>query len=191
MLKTTPNPELEVQLDLLVDDELPDPNRVQILRQLDAVPTGWRMLALRFLERQVEHKVFHNYEATSTQQPVYPEMTQTASLSFPAPKRRYFRHAAGLGIILLLGAGLWLNLKQPQTVTPQNQTAQSTVNIILPGSLNGGTATIKVPVQVGSSTLSRISANEAPGDNQQLLIVADDNDHIIALPVVALGPTIY
>ncbi len=189
MRKVTPNTELEVQLDLLVDDELPDPNRVQILRQLDTVPTGWRMLALRFLERQVEHKVFHNYTAVSTPAPVYP-VVPTAPLSFPTPQRHYFRYAAGLGIILLLGVGLWLNLKQTQTINPLDQAALSTVNIILPGSLNGGTATIKVPVQ-GRSTIAQITANEAPGDNQQLLIVADDNDHIIALPVVALGQTIY
>ena len=39
-------------LDLLVNGELPDPERQTLLGQLDRVPGGWRRCALAFLESQ-------------------------------------------------------------------------------------------------------------------------------------------
>src|SRR5581483_11832871 len=46
----------DAELDLLVDGELPEEKREALLASLDkgALPVGWRDVALRFLERQVE-----------------------------------------------------------------------------------------------------------------------------------------
>lgn len=47
---------LELRLDLLVDQELPERERRELLLALDKDPGRWRDLSIRFLERQVEHK---------------------------------------------------------------------------------------------------------------------------------------
>jgi hypothetical protein len=46
-----PTPDDE-RFDLLVDGELPEPERRQLLSELDRVPGGWRRCALAFLEAQ-------------------------------------------------------------------------------------------------------------------------------------------
>ena len=45
---------LDLRLDLLVDGELPEPRRRELLRSLDRRPAAWRTLALRFLQHQTE-----------------------------------------------------------------------------------------------------------------------------------------
>jgi hypothetical protein len=44
----------DLQLDLLVDAELPDEQRRVLLANMDRHPDAWRRLGLRFLQRQVE-----------------------------------------------------------------------------------------------------------------------------------------
>ncbi len=45
---------VELQLDLLVDGELAEARRRDLLVSLDERPAGWRALALRFLQQQTE-----------------------------------------------------------------------------------------------------------------------------------------
>ena len=47
---------LQRQLDLLVDDELPARRRGDLLQTMDRTPGGWRMVAMRFLQYQVERR---------------------------------------------------------------------------------------------------------------------------------------
>src|ERR1035437_7354021 len=47
---------LELELDLLVDEELPEARRRELLTSLDKVPAHWRDLSIRFVARQVEKK---------------------------------------------------------------------------------------------------------------------------------------
>jgi hypothetical protein len=47
---------LDLQLDLLVDEELPEEVRVVLLARLDSEPGRWRELSIRFLQRQVERR---------------------------------------------------------------------------------------------------------------------------------------
>jgi hypothetical protein len=47
---------LDLQLDLLVDEELPEEVRVALLARLDSEPGRWRELSIRFLQRQVERR---------------------------------------------------------------------------------------------------------------------------------------
>ena len=50
---------IDLQLDLLVDEELPEDRRRALLKSLDKTPGRWRDLSIRFLERQVEKKTIH------------------------------------------------------------------------------------------------------------------------------------
>ena len=45
---------LDLQLDLLVDGELPEARRRTLLVSLDRAPDQWRGLAIRFLQQQTE-----------------------------------------------------------------------------------------------------------------------------------------
>lgn len=51
---------LEAQLDLLVDAELPEDARRKLLQYIATSREGWKMLAIRFLQRQVESQAVRN-----------------------------------------------------------------------------------------------------------------------------------
>ncbi|NNM86991.1 MAG: hypothetical protein HKL95_00560 [Phycisphaerae bacterium] len=51
---------LDAELDLLVDAELPEERRRTLLQQIAAGRDGWKMLAIRFLQRQVEWQAVGN-----------------------------------------------------------------------------------------------------------------------------------
>jgi hypothetical protein len=48
--------EPEMAMDLLVDDELPEDRRRELLKAIEQMPGGWRALSLHFLSRQVERR---------------------------------------------------------------------------------------------------------------------------------------
>jgi anti-sigma factor RsiW len=50
---------LDLQLDLLVDGELPEQRRRALLAALDGQPDQWRAVALRFLQHQTEEQTVH------------------------------------------------------------------------------------------------------------------------------------
>ena len=51
---------LDAELDLLVDAELPEDRRHALLQQIASARDGWKMLAIRFLQRQVEWQAVRN-----------------------------------------------------------------------------------------------------------------------------------
>ena len=60
----------ELQLDLLVDAELPENQRRALLQAMDQKPDEWRGLALRFLQRQVEKETVRELTAGGSLVPV-------------------------------------------------------------------------------------------------------------------------
>ena len=52
MNASQPDPRDDELIDLLVDDELSEPHRGELLRRLELLPDGWRRCALAFLEAQ-------------------------------------------------------------------------------------------------------------------------------------------
>ncbi len=59
----------EAVLDALVDDELDDDRRREFLRRMDVEPAGWRRVALRFLQRQVERRAVRDLIGVAAPQP--------------------------------------------------------------------------------------------------------------------------
>jgi len=73
-----PNPfELQHELDLLVDGELPSDRWSPLFTQLDLNPAGWKQLALRYLESQVVGTTLRNTEFL----PLYPPSPDPNRLS--------------------------------------------------------------------------------------------------------------
>ncbi len=50
----------QAELDLLVDDELPETRRSALLRRMDQFSDGWRRMALCFLEHQAQRRAFRD-----------------------------------------------------------------------------------------------------------------------------------
>jgi hypothetical protein len=70
-------------IDLLVDGELPEAARCELLSQLEREPEGWRRLALAFLEAQSWKQAFAQPQATRTEpEPLHPH-APTLSAKWP------------------------------------------------------------------------------------------------------------
>jgi hypothetical protein len=86
---------LELQLDLLVDEELPEDRRRALLLELDreATGAGWRTLSLRFLERQGERRSVRDLIAGGRLLPV-----EEAPANYKMP-RNHWKHWRGVGSV--------------------------------------------------------------------------------------------
>src|SRR5262245_29120714 len=85
---------IDLQLDLLVDEELPEQQRRTLLLWLDSNPQRWRDLSIRFLQRQVENKSIRELLAAKTAG--MPAVVKTAEMPRTRASRRYMAIAAGL-----------------------------------------------------------------------------------------------
>jgi hypothetical protein len=103
---------LDEQIDLLVDDELSEPHRGELLRRLDLLSDGWRRCALAFLEAQCWKKELG--ALAQTPQPIAAPATPVAR----QPERWFpwgtlLAMAASFLVALGLG-GLWRGARQGQ-----------------------------------------------------------------------------
>lgn len=178
------NNEQDLQLDLLVDDELPETQRAALLSNLG--PQGWRELAIRFLQRQVEHK--------SVRQLVSPPMAEPApALPFPRQQWRLWRIAAALivsaGAVGLLAYGLRGGGGSSSNVasTPGNS---GPVAVALPASVLGTKdpgVRLNVPVLASANGVSSemfipSERSETP-TRRTLVIMPSDRDSAVVVPV--------
>ncbi len=95
---------LELQLDLLVDEELPEDRRRALLLELDRDPAGagWRTLSMRFLERQVERRGVRDLIAGGR---VLPVEEVPANYKMPRSGWIRWRGAASIAAALFIAAG--------------------------------------------------------------------------------------
>jgi hypothetical protein len=95
---------LELQLDLLVDEELPEDRRRTLLMELDRDSTGagWRTLSLRFLERQGERRSVRDLIAGGRLLPV-----EEAPANYKMPRSGWsrWRGVASVAAGLVIAAG--------------------------------------------------------------------------------------
>lgn len=90
----------DAQLDMLIDGELDDAERRDVLSQLDAEPDGWRRCALAFLEAQSWREEMR----TISKEPV--EVVALAPRSRPSRQRILAVLAVAASFLLALGLGL-------------------------------------------------------------------------------------
>ncbi len=98
---------LELQLDLLVDEELPEDRRRALLLELDRDSTGagWRTLSLRFLERQGERRSVRDLIAGGRLLPVE---EAPANYKIPRSGWSHWRGVASVaaGLFIAFGSAL-------------------------------------------------------------------------------------
>jgi hypothetical protein len=112
MSKKKDTPEEDVRFDLLVDDELSEQDRRELLSSLDERPGGWRACALAFLEAQSWKKGFAALarppsEQETERKPVAPAARRPAGWS-PAAKYSVTIAAMAASFLFALWVGLQL-----------------------------------------------------------------------------------
>lgn len=177
----------ERQLDRLVDGELPEAERRDLLVRLESEPGGWRRCALAFLEHQCFRESLFPAIASRSDSAV-------AELAYVAPKSSRRSHgwlrtasfvAASFVAALWLGHVVWPsrqpvspNGSAPVAVDKQNNTANGAVLVRAgsnqPGDVSGMAApwqlvTLKVPNAAGGAREVRVPAFERSALDEQWL----------------------
>lgn len=93
--------ELDMQIDMLVDNELPESDRRMLIEKCEKRAGYWRTLAIRFLERQTERRTVRDLIAGKTQENAY---DAPPIYSFKLPFGIEMRTAAAV-LLIAVGAG--------------------------------------------------------------------------------------
>jgi hypothetical protein len=168
-------PEHEAWIDLLVDGELDEPRRQELLLALDATPAGWRRCALAFLEvqawragaRTLAKPAQHASVASGTATIVAPPMRSRASATQVAGGL----FALAASILIAFAAGYGWRGEAPRD-----------------GSLPGVVATNKSASTTVPTAADPLSATENSLDGTQLVAIEVDHGqktrrHTLRLPV--------
>jgi hypothetical protein len=184
---------IELQLDLLVDGELPEPQRRILLRRMEELGShaavGWRELALRFLERQTEKEAVRGLMAGGNVIPV--EFAPPADRRKPllwrvAGSRHVMGVAAGLAIAVT-SATVTFYATRPTDV--RNNALVFDAKLPAEALGAGEDVALRVPVVPASGTLQFPAAAEADAENapavarQTWVIQGDTSGRPIAIPV--------
>ncbi len=183
-------------LERLVDDELNEVRRSDLLRQLEAANGGWRTLALRFLQRQVERRVvLHMLQAhrwAGRQQ----EPGDPGRWRLRLPTRRTLRLAAAIVVTaaLFAGGGLYIGRMSQRQVGPAPRAVAARM------SFPAHQGRIRFPPglaleRAAHPALPVFHAGTAPagypfmhpggaGLPQRIIVVSDGSNRVIAYPVV-------
>ena len=187
---------LELQLDLLVDEELPEERRAAVLREMERAPGTWRKLAVRFLERQAERKAARQLIDGGSLVLREPE---AGVYKFPGAMGRFLTRGRMLAVAasLLVGAAsasiTWYVAGRGEAGPVAGGAAGTAVaTVSLPGKALGMDKEMSVEVPVVKSQ------NESTGDSlfmwtpledanaparRSLVIQPDGNGQAIVVPV--------
>lgn len=179
---------IELQLDLLVDGELSEPQRRMLLRRMEELGShaavGWRELALRFLERQTEKEAVGQLMAGGRVVPVE---------WVPAERKAWFWRMAGSRHVMGVAAGLVIAVISATVtfyatrVSPV-RSGDLVVNAKLPGAALGGSEDLDLSVPVVSTSGTLQFPTEAEGEappavSRTWVIQGDDTGRTYAIPV--------
>jgi hypothetical protein len=182
---------VEQQMDLLVDDELPEGPRRTLLKHLDQQPARWRELAVLFLERQTERSVARGaIEGREATRSMYAERIAPFHSNWKITPLK----AAGL---LILG-GLTLAMTVPWGggsgktsdaglgLTPATS---SRISVPIPAQqFTGGTGTVDAQVQlapgIGRTISGVLDPSTAPhGTIRHIIFTRDSVGHLVMVVV--------
>jgi hypothetical protein len=180
------NIEMEMKLEMLVDDELPEQDRAAMLRGMSEAE--WKELSLRFLQRQVERKgVRQLIDAGS----VYPEDRIPAALPFRKKESRKWAYgiAAGLMIAVASAAITFLAMRgdNRDSGVIANVGGDTLVTVAMPAAVLPDGKSREVSVEVTNLSNEIIPAafmtGGGPGTENSVVIKKIDGNRVIAVPV--------
>lgn len=182
----TPHVDLDMELDLLVDNELPDDQRKHVLRAIDKQhPDQWRTLALRFLERQAERAAVQNLMGNA---PAAPAPVHRLA---PAFRPSALRIAAALLLTAGVAASVGHYMGREQAAGPGGPVvAMDTITTSIPstvlGSDQGQSIEVTVPL-VGSLAAPELpAAGDGASDRavRHVMIVPNGRNEAVVFNVV-------
>jgi hypothetical protein len=186
------NNDMDLYLDLLVDDELPEEKRAEVLRGM--TDGEWRELSLRFLQRQVEKKSVRQLMAGEAkrreQQKEQPEVAGRIGSGWwtgatkLAAAIAITAGAVGITAYMMRHSGVGEGTGPVAKGTGE----QEVVAVKLPGGVTGDEKGVELPVPVtvrtdGISSDMFLPAEGERGTKQSLVIIRQSDDKAIAVPV--------
>jgi len=170
---------IDEQLDLLVDEELPEQQRQELLLWLDANPRRWRDLSIRFLQQQVENKAIGELLAAKTGARTSVDLRSTAKQWNTG---RYLAMAAGL-LVMAISAMLVVYFAGksggggPEVITTS-----------LPGSLWDvkGAQNVRVPVTTSDVPVLFPTNASHQAQRRTIVITPEGSGNALIIPVTNL-----
>jgi hypothetical protein len=197
---------LDLQLDLLVDEELPEEVRVALLARLDSEPGRWRELSIRFLQRQVERRSVQELMDGGRVLPVDFEAAVRDEVGrlyrFPgmrwATAPRLIGVAAGL-LIATTSVLVTVQVMGRRQVSPMVvSTASDTFQADLPGQSVGleRSLAVEVPMVNGVREDGRPwqflgAAPDRPMPRRNVVIQPDGSGNAVVIPVNTMPLHVY
>jgi len=190
---------LDLRLDLLVDGELPEPRRHELLLSLERQPAQWRTVALRFLQRQTEKESVRALMAGGNLVPV--EIAPVA----PAARgaiigrmgwRRIAAVAAGLLIAVTSVAVTLVAVRSGAVGGGSGAQARGEFRMTLPGDLVASDHALPVSVSVVPAADNTSIFPSNSGDNRRaskttVVVQPDGNGGYMVVPVSMSKATVY
>jgi hypothetical protein len=167
-------------LDILVDGEISDPERRDLLRRLDQTPGGWRACALAFLEAKCFRESLAGADMGNGD--VEPVASPEVSIARSVPTNRWRHRASGIlamaaSVLAALGLGWWAGGLLRPTGSP-GVTPTATTNLAANQPQTAGRGTPQSADPVDTRTPS-----EAP-PMMTVALPAWGGDGPVQLPVV-------
>jgi hypothetical protein len=187
---------LDLQMDLLVDGELPEPRRRALLASLDGQPGQWRAVALRFLQHQTEKQTVSALMAGGQLIPatVAPQAARTGrSVIGRIGWRRLSAVAAGL-LIAVTSALLTMVIVRP--AEPLTAGAVGEYQTTLPADVVASDQSVEVSMPVvradDNAPIFPVSMPDNRGPTRTTILVRPNGkDSYMLIPVNTSYTAIY
>jgi len=186
------DPDLQLQLDLLVDGELPEDQRKALLVRLNREPASpWRDLAVRFLERQVEKETVRQLMAGGALVPVDFVPDETPVIAGSLRRRLIWTLSVAAGLLLVASTVMvTMQLSQP----PTRPAAAVAFDVSLPAEAVSfhQNVPVSVPVLKVAGRPPYLPGETDPNvARQSIVIQPDGNGNAVVIPVNTMKAVVY
>ena len=199
-----PEMQLDLQLDLLVDEELPEDVRAALLGRLDSQPGLWRELSIRFMQRQMERRTMRGL---MNGEPLVPVDFEAAMRKDEARLYRFpLLRSVTTGRMIGVAAGLLLAvtsalitlqvMQRPTSVRPPTLGGTDMVQASLPGQSMGMETSLAVNVPVVAQARPdgqawQFLSSDKPVTRRSVVIQQDGAGNALVIPVNTMHVHVY
>ena len=188
---------LDLQMDMLVDGELPEPRRRALLASLDGQPGQWRTVALRFLQHQTEKQTVSALMAGGQLIPaiVAPRVARTGtSVIGRIGWRRLAAVAAGLLIAVTSALVTMVIVRPPGPLAPGAIATE--FQTTLPADVVASDQSVQVSVPVvqadDNAPIFPVSVTDNHGPTRTTILVQPNGkDSYMLIPVNTSYTAVY
>ncbi len=188
---------LDLQMDLLVDGELPEPRRRALLASMDDQPGQWRTVALRFLQHQTEEQTVAALMAGGTLVPAAAAVPMAATRRPVIGRigwRRLSAVAAGLFIAAASALLTMVVVRPPEPAIAGGMSGE--YQTTLPSDVVASDQSLRVSMPVlqtdDNAPLFPVSVSDNPGPARTTILVQPNGkDSYVLIPVNTSYVAVY